>query len=771
LAADPTKNIRLLHVDDEDNQLRLVRLYLERADVAFEITSVSSPFDALRRAEEEEYDCIILDYRLPYLTGIDLAQKIRERQKVPILLYTGHGSEEVAEKAFAVGIDDYLRKEFDPAHYQVLVRRIQAAIEKYRLEEEIQRSEERYRTLVEESGEAISVTVNGSIVYVNRRRLELTGHSDLSQLISHMGLENVHPDDVDKVKDWIASRSESEAVPIHQEFRLIRLDGSVIHVVDHVSNVEWQGEKAVMHILHDVTEERRMEEALRTSQERLKRFMDSAPDRFYLYDSDLRLLDLNSAATEYSGYSKEDQGIPFLEMFPLLSGIETYRRYLEVLETGEPVFIDAVLRRGREGEQEHWVSIRGFKVGEGLGIIVTDISQLKRYEGQLQVLHDHAQMLDNAQNIEEVCDATLEALKVTMGFEENAFLMVQGENLVLIGKSGSMIDSLILPMDSKGLTVKAANTKKTVLVNDIRDDPNYYDGAPGTLSELVVPVIIDGEVVAVINVESHKTDAFNSESRRLTETLAMHVSSAMSRIRQMTELEGTVEQKTRDLLNAERMVAAGRVASMVAHDLRSPLQTIRNALYLVKDDSSLSEEVLSIIDGSVRRATQMLDEFRAHTGEVQLNPGPTDVAEMIRAALNEGSIPSEVDVSLELGGGMGSVLLDRSKMRRVLDNLIRNAVEAMSGGGGLRVVARRESDLVIQISDTGPGIPEEIMEYLFKPFNTTKVNGMGLGLAYCRRILDAHGGSISVDTKDGEGSLFTLRIPPLDPGVVLASKG
>ena len=769
MAADPVKNIRLLHVDDEKNQLQLVRLYLERADVTFEITSVSSPFDALRRAEEEEYDCIILDYRLPYLTGIELAQRLKESQRVPILLYTGHGSEEVAEKAFAVGIDDYLRKEFDPAHYQVLVRRIQAIIEKYRLEEEIQRSEARYRTLVEDSGEAISVTVNGSIVYVNRRRLELTGHSDTSEIISHVGLENVHPDDVDKVNEWIATRSQSENVPFHQEFRLIRLDGSIIHVVDHVSEIEWQGEKAVMHILHDVTEERRMEEALRTSQERLTSFMDSAPDRFYLYDSDLRLVDLNRAAKEYFGYSTEDLGTHILDIHPKLAESNRYREYMEILETGEPLFIEATLTT--RDDEEMWVSIRGFRVGEGLGLIVSDISELKRYEGQLQVLHDHARILNDAQNIEEVCDATIKALKSTMGFEENAFLLIQGKNLVLVSKSGSPWDFLILPLDSKGLTVKAANTKTTVLVNDVRDDPDYFDGAPNSLSELAVPVTIDGEVVAVINVESHKTDAFNVESRRLIETLAMHVSSAMNRIHQMTELEGIVEQKTRDLLNAERMVAAGRVASMVAHDLRSPLQTIKNALYLVKDDSSLSEEVLSIIDSSVRRATQMLDEFRAHTGEVQLNPGPTDVAEMIRAALNEGSIPPEVAVSLELGDGLGSVLLDGSKMRRVLDNLIRNAVEAMSGGGGLSIVALRESDLVIQISDTGPGIPGEIMENLFKPFNTTKVNGMGLGLAYCKRILDAHGGSISVDSKDGGGSLFTLKIPTLDPGAALASRG
>ena len=512
-----------------------------------------------------------------------------------------------------------------------------------------------------------------------------------------------------------------------------------------------------------------MEEALRTSQERLKSFMDSAPDRFYIYDSDLRLMDLNRAATEYSGYSTEDLGTHILEIHPGLGEHDRYREYLDVLETGEPLFLEAVLTT--RDDEDQWVSIRGFRVGEGLGLIVSDISELKRYEGQLQVLHDHARILNDAQNIEEVCDATIKALKSTMGFEENAFLLIQGKNLVLVSKSGSPWDFLILPLDSKGLTVKAANTKTTVLVNDVRDDPDYFDGAPNSLSELAVPVTIGGEVVAVINVESHKTDAFNVESRRLIETLAMHVSSAMNRIHQMTELEGIVEQKTRDLLNAERMIAAGRVASMVAHDLRSPLQTIKNALYLVKDDSSLSEEVLSIIDSSVRRATQMLDEFRAHTGEVQLNPGPTDVAEMIRAALNEGSIPPEVAVSLELGDGLGSVLLDGSKMRRVLDNLIRNAVEAMSGGGGLSIVALRESDLVIQISDTGPGIPGEIMENLFKPFNTTKVNGMGLGLAYCKRILDAHGGSISVDSKDGEGSLFTLKIPTLDPGAALASRG
>lgn len=104
--------------------------------------------------------------------------------------------------------------------------------------------------------------------------------------------------------------------------------------------------------------------------------------------------------------------------------------------------------------------------------------------------------------------------------------------------------------------------------------------------------------------------------------------------------------------------------------------------------------------------------------------------------------------------------LDPVHIRRVLDNLIRNAMEAMPDGGDINLITMlHDGDFVLSLSDTGTGIPEEIIPNLFKTLFTTKTKGMGLGLAFCKRAVEAHGGSISVESRVGEGTKFTFTIP------------
>jgi signal transduction histidine kinase len=106
------------------------------------------------------------------------------------------------------------------------------------------------------------------------------------------------------------------------------------------------------------------------------------------------------------------------------------------------------------------------------------------------------------------------------------------------------------------------------------------------------------------------------------------------------------------------------------------------------------------------------------------------------------------------------VNLDRVKMRRVMDNLIRNATEAKADGGTLTITTRENKHgTTIEVSDTGTGIPENEMENLFKPFYTTKPHGVGLGLTYCKRTVEAHKGTIEAESRSGEGTRITITIP------------
>jgi CheY-like chemotaxis protein len=128
-------SLKVLLVDDELDQLELMKLYLDEYDPELKLDSATSPNEAIGKLKQNEYDCIVLDHSMPEMTGLELAKKIRETNRIPIILYTARGSEELASKSFDYGIDAYLRKEPDPKHFETLAKRIRRSVEKYRMEE------------------------------------------------------------------------------------------------------------------------------------------------------------------------------------------------------------------------------------------------------------------------------------------------------------------------------------------------------------------------------------------------------------------------------------------------------------------------------------------------------------------------------------------------------------------------------------------------------------------------------------------------------------
>jgi len=132
-SASQEKLIRVLHVDDDTDHLLVSTRSLEKCDSAIQVVSISSPEEALQKAES--FDCVVSDYQMPGMNGIELARRIREKTDIPIIIYTGKGSEEVASSAFEAGVDDYLRKEFGLSHYQVLAKHIRTTVQRRRAEE------------------------------------------------------------------------------------------------------------------------------------------------------------------------------------------------------------------------------------------------------------------------------------------------------------------------------------------------------------------------------------------------------------------------------------------------------------------------------------------------------------------------------------------------------------------------------------------------------------------------------------------------------------
>lgn len=141
-AVPPTDKYRVIHIDDENEQLFFAKTFLEEADPSIEVVSVSNHSELLE-VLDESIDCIVSDYVMPEMNGMEVCRLVKQKCSVPYVIYTGRGSEVVAEAAFNSGVDDYVRKEPDPSHYQLLARRIRSHADTYRRNEDSKRYQER----------------------------------------------------------------------------------------------------------------------------------------------------------------------------------------------------------------------------------------------------------------------------------------------------------------------------------------------------------------------------------------------------------------------------------------------------------------------------------------------------------------------------------------------------------------------------------------------------------------------------------------------------
>jgi len=202
----------------------------------------------------------------------------------------------------------------------------------------------------------------------------------------------------------------------------------------------------------------------------------------------------------------------------------------------------------------------------------------------------------------------------------------------------------------------------------------------------------------------------------------------------------------------------GEISSELAHDLRSPLQTIQNAVYLL-ERSPENPMFYTMIRESLKQTTQLLDNFRDFYKGHLLKMVDADIVKAYELGISELEVPDYVELALD-ADEIERFRMDPTKVALVFRKLIKNAIKAMHGGGVVRVGIKDRGDHVeVKISDTGSGIPEEVVKVIYKPFMAKMKGGRGLGVPACKRIVEAHGGTIGFETRLGEGTTFTFTLP------------
>ena len=234
--------------------------------------------------------------------------------------------------------------------------------------------------------------------------------------------------------------------------------------------------------------------------------------------------------------------------------------------------------------------------------------------------------------------------------------------------------------------------------------------------------------------------------------------------------------KTRELeaqlQEAEKSAVVGRLGSAIAHEIRNPLNYINltldhlRAKFAPEDDSKKVdfEKLTSQIKSEVGRINRQISDFLSYSRPTKVNLQPTDVRKVIEDSLKivePQADEQNIKISLVERENVPPITGDAEFLRSVFNNLFINAAQAMEASGGkLHVTISPDADFVkIEIADTGTGISEENKAKIFEPYFSTKETGTGLGLAIVKKVVDIHSGTIDVESKDAEGTKFTVRLP------------
>jgi two-component system, NtrC family, sensor kinase len=217
------------------------------------------------------------------------------------------------------------------------------------------------------------------------------------------------------------------------------------------------------------------------------------------------------------------------------------------------------------------------------------------------------------------------------------------------------------------------------------------------------------------------------------------------------------------LLRSERLAAIGRIAAQITHEIRNPLSSISLNAEELGERAPEARELCDAIVREVDRLAAITEEYlrfarlpKPQLQRADLNETVRDLLEFVRPEL----VAAGVQVEQALSPELPRVIADVAQLRQLLLNLIRNAREAMPGGGSLRVSTRGgEGAVEVEVRDAGPGIAPERLQRIFDPFFTTKERGTGLGLAMAQEIAQEHGGQLTCESVPGQGTVFTLRVP------------
>jgi signal transduction histidine kinase len=266
------------------------------------------------------------------------------------------------------------------------------------------------------------------------------------------------------------------------------------------------------------------------------------------------------------------------------------------------------------------------------------------------------------------------------------------------------------------------------------------------------------------------TESYNQDTKRYYDIYFFRYSenTVGGLFRDVTERK-LLEKKLQD---SERLAAIGATAGMVGHDIRNPLQAITSDVFLVRseldsfpnnDSKQNAVDSLNEIEVNIDYINKIVADLQDYARPLNPRAQESDIKAVVQDTISRQKLPKDFKVVVNIDEQAQKIIGDPDYLKRIISNLVLNAVQAMPNGGTLTVNSIRDKqsgELVLTVEDTGVGIPDDVKDKLFTPMFTTKSKGQGFGLAVVKRMTETLGGSVTFESEHGRGTKFTVRFFP-----------
>jgi PAS domain S-box-containing protein len=628
--------------------------------------------------------------------------------------------------------------------------------ERKEAEEALRRSEERFRALIENASDLITILEpDGTLRYQSPAVTPLFGYTP-EEMAGHSAFEWMHPDDVPATIERLTDVATHPGTTYRTEFRFLHKDGSwrTVEAVGRTLSPT-SAEAGIVVNSRDVTERRQVERALRASEESYRGLFDALTELVYLQDLEGRFINVNEAVVKAYGYTREEivGQTPALladpERVDVADTMERFRRTLE----GEPQRFEWWGRR-KDGSifPKEVVLKRSTYFGQDVVIAVArDVTERKAIEDAL---------IRQKAYFEEILDSTDAGISVFDRAGRFEYI------------SPSAIPDPALRQWSIGKTVREYCREKGVLpdvceqrqrsldlaiaerrAHEFEQEARQPDGSSRHMLRRILPLLDEaGEVTRLIGYSMDITERKRAEA--------------------------AMQQAKEEAERANR--AKSEFLSRMSHELRTPMNSILGFAQVLArrglppDQHRAVEHVLKAGRHLLNLINEVLDIARIEANRQPLSLEPVSAASVLHEAASLiRPLAAERGCTLEeVPACPRYVRADRQRLTQVLLNLLSNAVKYNRPGGSVRLACRVVEGvdgerLRIEVQDTGPGIAPERMAELFVPFarlgaESTQVEGTGLGLALSQRLTEAMGGRLEVESRPGEGCTFTVELPVVD---------